>query len=381
MPPSLATLHETAPSGTQWIHEIKFDGYRLQARLDHGEVRLLTRKQQDWTHRFKIVADAVAELAVDSAIIDGELVVEDESGVSNFSQLQTDLKAGKLNGFVYYVFDLLNLDGRDLTGKPLTERKAALKRLLDASGDTGPIRLSESFNEDGATMLINACRMHLEGIVSKRKDAPYRSGRSENFIKSKCHDRQEFVVAGFTPSTAAPRAVGALTVGVYTNGKFTYAGRAALVDGDRLLERTLPSSSRLTMSQAPRWRSRKQSLDVGIVISAMIDFRSPRSRIRAKAVTVHQRAHVRRRRICQPFEVVAAFEHRDNAALGMLVGHAPSCESPDEIRLDQIEFQRIAAMSIEAGRDNDQIRPEGIDGRQQDRARNASRKQPSHRPL
>ena len=225
VPPSLATLHETAPSGTQWIHEIKFDGYRLQARLDHGEVRLLTRKQQDWTHRFKIVADAVAELAVDSAIIDGELVVEDESGVSNFSQLQTDLKAGKLNGFVYYVFDLLNLDGRDLTGKPLTERKAALKRLLDASGDTGPIRLSESFNEDGATMLDHACRMHLEGIVSKRKDAPYRSGRSENFIKSKCHDRQEFVVAGFTPSTAAPRAVGALTVGVYTNGKFTYAGR------------------------------------------------------------------------------------------------------------------------------------------------------------
>ena len=123
------------------------------------------------------------------------------------------------------MFDLLHLDGRDLTGKPLTERKAALERLLEASGDTGPIRLSESFDEDGATMLDHACRMHLEGIVSKRKDAPYRSGRSENFIKSKCHDRQEFVVAGFTPSTAAPRAVGALTVGVYTNGKFSYAGR------------------------------------------------------------------------------------------------------------------------------------------------------------
>jgi bifunctional non-homologous end joining protein LigD len=225
VPPSLATLHETAPSGTQWLHEIKFDGYRIQARLDGGQVRLLTRKQQDWTHRFKIVADAVAGLATQSALIDGELVVEDESGVSNFSQLQTDLKAGRRDGFIYYVFDLLYLDGRDLTALPLIERKAALKRLLKSSGDTGPIRFSESFLEDGPTILDHACRMHLEGIVSKRKDAPYRSGRSDNFVKSKCHDRQEFVVAGFTPSTAEPRAVGALTVGIYHNGKLTYAGR------------------------------------------------------------------------------------------------------------------------------------------------------------
>jgi bifunctional non-homologous end joining protein LigD len=225
VPPSLATLHETAPSGTQWIHEIKFDGYRIQARLDDGDVRLLTRKQQDWTHRFKIIADAVAELSADTALIDGELVVEDENGISSFSQLQTDLKEERRDGFVYYVFDLLFLDGRDLTAQPLIERKAALKGLLKASGDSGPIRLSESFEADGATMLDHACRMHLEGIVSKRKDAPYSSGRSENFIKSKCSDRQEFVVAGFTPSTAEPRAVGALTVGVYTNGKFTYAGR------------------------------------------------------------------------------------------------------------------------------------------------------------
>jgi bifunctional non-homologous end joining protein LigD len=225
VPPSLATLHETAPPGTQWIHEIKFDGYRIQARLDGGDVHLLTRKQQDWTHRFKIVADAVTELSADTALIDGELVVEDESGVSSFSQLQSDLKDDRLNGFVYYAFDLLYLDGRDLTALPLTERKAALQRLLKTSGDAGPIRLSESFEADGATMLDHACRMHLEGIVSKLKDAPYRSGRSENFIKSKCHDRQEFVVAGFTPSTAEPRAVGALTVGVYHDGKFTYAGR------------------------------------------------------------------------------------------------------------------------------------------------------------
>ena len=123
------------------------------------------------------------------------------------------------------MFDLLHLDGRDLTAMPLIERKAALKRLLKASGKTGPIRFSEHFEEDGATMLEHACRMHLEGIVSKRKDAPYRSGRSENFIKSKCNDRQEFVVAGFTPSTADPRAVGALTVGVMRTANSRYAGR------------------------------------------------------------------------------------------------------------------------------------------------------------
>jgi bifunctional non-homologous end joining protein LigD len=225
VPPSLATLRTQAPSGPQWIHEIKFDGYRIEARLDRGRVRLLTRKQQDWTHRFPNVADAVARLAAKTALLDGELVVEDENGISNFSLLQTDLKEGRRDCFVYYVFDLLYLDGHDLTGMPLIERKAALQRLLKASGNTEPIRLSEALEGDGATILKHACQMHLEGIVSKRKDAPYRSGRTENLIKTKCHDRQEFVVVGVTPSTAMRNAVGALTIGLYENGKLRYAGR------------------------------------------------------------------------------------------------------------------------------------------------------------
>jgi bifunctional non-homologous end joining protein LigD len=226
VPPSLATLRTAAPSGAGWVHEIKFDGYRIQARLDRGEVRLLTRKGLDWTGKFPNVAAAVAKLPAETALIDGEIVVEDERGASNFSMLQVALKEGRRDAFVYYVFDLLHLDGRDLRELPLTERKAELKRLIDAAKAAGnAIRYSEHFDEDGALVLQQACRMTLEGIVSKRADALYRSGRVETFIKTKCSNAQEFVVGGYSPSTAMPRAIGALAVGYYDKGRLTYAGR------------------------------------------------------------------------------------------------------------------------------------------------------------
>jgi bifunctional non-homologous end joining protein LigD len=224
IPPSLATLHETPPGGRDWLHEIKFDGYRIQARLDHKSARLLTRKQLDWTHRFARVARAVAKLPAQNALLDGEVVVEDDNGVSNFSLLQTDLRDGRDDRFVYWVFDLLYLDGDDFTRRPLIERKTALRRLL--GGDrAGPIRYADHFIEDGAAIFKSACDMKLEGIISKRRDAPYQSGRSENFIKTKCHSAQELVVAGFTPSTAMPHAVGALTVAFHDRGTLRYAGR------------------------------------------------------------------------------------------------------------------------------------------------------------
>jgi bifunctional non-homologous end joining protein LigD len=226
VPPSLATLRTAAPSGEGWVHEIKFDGYRIQARLDHGEVRLITRKGLDWTSRFPNVAAAMAKLPAKTALIDGEIVVEDERGVSNFSMLQVALKEGRRDAFVYYVFDLLHLDGRDLRELPLIERKAELKRLIDSAKAAGTtIRYSEHFDEDGALVLQQACRMTLEGIVSKRADAPYRSGRVETFIKTKCSNAQEFVVGGYSPSTAMPRAIGALAVGYYDKGRLIYAGR------------------------------------------------------------------------------------------------------------------------------------------------------------
>jgi bifunctional non-homologous end joining protein LigD len=225
VPVSLATLYGTAPSGDEWLHEIKYDGYRMEARLDHGKVRLLTRKQQDWTHRFKPIAAAVAALPAETALLDGEIVVEDDNGISNFSLLQTDLKDGRSDRFVYYVFDLLHRDGRDLTGEPLTARKAALANLLQRDGAGGTIRTAGHFDEAGPLILKHACAMGLEGVVSKRRNAPYRSGRTDNFVKSKCHGRQEFVVAGFSRSTAASNAIGALIVAVHENGELTYAGR------------------------------------------------------------------------------------------------------------------------------------------------------------
>ena len=227
--PSLARLHDTAPSGLQWLHEIKFDGYRIEAELDKGldagKVKLLTRKALDWTHRFERIAQAVAALPAETALLDGELVVENDKGISSFSMLQTDLKEGRGDRFVYWVFDLLYLDGRDLTGAPLVERKAALQRLLKGTSKTGPIRYAEHFDGDGPVIFKHACAMDLEGIISKLREAPYRSGRSENFVKAKCHNAQEFVVAGFSPSTALPNAIGALTVAFHENGKLRYAGR------------------------------------------------------------------------------------------------------------------------------------------------------------
>jgi bifunctional non-homologous end joining protein LigD len=223
VPLALATLHDTAPSGPGWLHEIKFDGYRIEARLDRGQVQLLTRNRQDWTHRFEPIARAVARLPAKSALLDGEVVIEDDKGVSGFSLLQIALKEGRTDRFVYWMFDILYLDGADLTGRPLVERKAVLQKLLRDTTD--PIRYAEHFDDDGPRLLEHACELGLEGVISKRRDAPYSSGRTENFVKSKCHDEQEFVVAGFTPSAAMPSAIGALTVGYYEDGELHYAGR------------------------------------------------------------------------------------------------------------------------------------------------------------
>ena len=196
-----------------------------QARRDHGKVRLLTRKGLDWTGKFPNVAAAIADLPTATALLDGELVVEADSGVSSFSALQADLKAGRRDRFVYYVFDLLHLDGADLRPLPLVERKAALTRLLAHTEQTGPIRLSAHFADEGALVLRKACNLALEGIVSKRAQSPYVSGRSESWIKAKCANQQELVVIGYAPSTVSRDAIGALIVGYYEDGKLRYGGR------------------------------------------------------------------------------------------------------------------------------------------------------------
>jgi bifunctional non-homologous end joining protein LigD len=186
---------------------------------------LLTRRGLDWTRKFPAIAEAIATLPAKAALIDGELVVEGDDGVSSFSLLQQDLKDGRHDRMVLYAFDLLHLDGSDLKPQPLHARKQALARLLAKARQGGPLRLSESLTEPGPTLLKHACRMGLEGIVSKLADAAYHSGRGRDWIKTKCSDRQELVVAGFAPSSADAHAVGALVLGYYDGGKLRYAGR------------------------------------------------------------------------------------------------------------------------------------------------------------
>lgn len=224
LPPTLATLAAAPPAGERWLHEIKFDGYRLQARIEAGRVKLLTRSGLDWTKKFgKAVVSALAALPVGKALIDGELVVETGTGASDFSALQGDLSAGRDDRFTLYLFDLLHLDGYDLTRLPLEARKTLLEKLVP--GPESVLRYSGHLDENGALVLRHACRLSLEGVISKLRDAPYREGRSKSWIKSKCSARQEFVVGGYVPSTVSRHAIGSLVLGVYKNGKLEPVGR------------------------------------------------------------------------------------------------------------------------------------------------------------
>src|SRR5713101_6717163 len=223
--PSLASPCDKPPSGPKWIHEIKQDGYRIQARMDGRETRLFTRKALDWTARFRSIADALAGLGLGSALIDGEIVVEDEKGISSLNNLQADLKAGRRERLKYYLFDLLYCEGYDLTKAILLDRKRLLQDIVAGLPASSPIRFSEHLEADGPTMLEHSCRFGLEGIISKRRDLPYRPGRSEHWFKAKCQQSQEFVILGYVASTAASRAVGALALGYYSDGQLVYAGR------------------------------------------------------------------------------------------------------------------------------------------------------------
>ncbi|OWV69147.1 DNA ligase [Rhizobium sp. R339] len=222
--PALAKLKPKPPAGDRWIHEIKFDGYRLQVRIEDGDVRMLTRSGLDWTKKFgKDVLDAFAALPVQSAMIDGEIVVERDIGASDFSALQHDLSEGRYDRFVFYAFDLLYIDGHSLLNATLIDRKRLLETLL--SGDGDKLRYSAHFNESGGLVLDHACRLSLEGVISKQRDSKYTSGRKGEWIKSKCSHRQEFVIGGYVPSTAMKNAIGSLAMGYYENGELKHVGR------------------------------------------------------------------------------------------------------------------------------------------------------------
>jgi bifunctional non-homologous end joining protein LigD len=214
--PCLATLRADVPAGERWVHEIKWDGYRLQIRVGAGEVTILTRRGHDWTDRFPAIRDAAKKLPVRAALIDGEAVVEVD-GIPSFSALQAALGAREGPGHkaaheaVFYAVDLLHLDGRDLQSEPLLKRKAALAEIVSP----GAIRYSEHFDgEEGEALFRQLCLMGLEGVISKRRDCPYRSGRREDWLKIKCILAHEFVVIGYLSRSDSPKAVGALVLGL-----------------------------------------------------------------------------------------------------------------------------------------------------------------------
>ena len=223
--PQLATLVSDPPLGEDWVHEIKLDGYRILIRIERGRVKLVTRNRQDWTDRFPAVAEAAAALPVKAALLDGEVVALDAAGVSSFQALQQAADAVETGRSLDYVaFDLLFLDGQDLRPLPLVERKARLARLLE--GRRARLRYSEHFEEPGPRVYERACRLGLEGIVSKRKHAPYTSGRGPAWLKVKCVARQEMVIGGYTDPEGARAEFGSLLLGVHDRaGRLLYAGR------------------------------------------------------------------------------------------------------------------------------------------------------------
>jgi bifunctional non-homologous end joining protein LigD len=236
-PPQLATLAAVAPDGDQWLHEIKYDGYRVSARLANGEARLITRGGKDWTERFSMIAEEVERLTPRSIILDGEVVVVDDEGVTHFQALQNALDRGRDHDLLYYVFDLLYLDGRDLARAPLEERKRELAVLLAKLPRNSPVRYSDHVIGQGPRFHAEACRRRLEGIVSKLRDRPGVTTRSRDWIKVKCSARQELVIGGFTAPRGARAGFGALLLGVPAErGLLRYAGRVGTGFDSRLLE-------------------------------------------------------------------------------------------------------------------------------------------------
>ncbi|WP_018925597.1 DNA ligase D [Pseudomonas umsongensis] len=235
--PELATLVGSAPDG-EWSYEIKFDGYRVMARIDHDEVKLFTRNGHDWTHKLPEQAAALAALGLESAWLDGEMVVADEQGVPDFQALQNAFDAGRSASIVYYLFDLPYLNGVDLREVPVEARRATLATVLKPT-ENPLLRFSDTFNESPEALLDSVCKMHMEGLIGKRLGSPYVSRRSSDWIKLKCKHRQEFIVVGFTDPKGSRSAFGALLLGLHDrdSGELRYAGKVGTGFSEASLKR------------------------------------------------------------------------------------------------------------------------------------------------
>jgi bifunctional non-homologous end joining protein LigD len=232
LPPQLAQQSTTPPTEAGWLHELKLDGYRIQARKDGDTIQLLTRTGLDWTHRIKTIAAQLKSLSADTAILDGELVVLAPDGTTSFADLQAAFQEGVKKPLTYFVFDLLHLNGHNLRDLPLVKRKNLLSQLLKSSGEF--IHFSDHVESNGEEVFRKACELHAEGIISKRASSRYSPGRSTDWLKLKCIHEQEFIIGGFTLPSNGIHGIGALLLGYYENSeagsknsaeKLIYAGR------------------------------------------------------------------------------------------------------------------------------------------------------------
>jgi bifunctional non-homologous end joining protein LigD len=246
IPPQLCRSQERPPSASGWLHEIKFDGYRIQMRLQAGKVRLKTRKGLDWTKRFKQIAQAAEELP--DTIIDGEICAHDENGAPDFAALQAALSEGETDNLVFFAFDLLFHEGTDLRDLPLHERKSRLEALIADAKPDPRIRYVDHFESGGDAVLRSACRLSLEGIVSKRLDASYQSGRSDTWVKSKCRAGHEVVIGGYATTNGRFRS---LLAGVYRDRHFVYVGRVGTGFGAGRSKMLLEALKPLHVSRSP----------------------------------------------------------------------------------------------------------------------------------
>jgi bifunctional non-homologous end joining protein LigD len=223
--PQLATVADKAPEGADWLHEIKYDGYRLLARIEGDKIQLITRGGLDWTAKFPELARQLGELPIGAALIDGELVHIQPDGTTSFAALQDAISSGRTKTLTFFAFDLLYQGGWDLTGAALEDRKAALAEII-APNAQGMLRYSDHQIGQGSAFFRQACSYKLEGIISKRRTEPYRPARSASWLKVKCRNREEFVIVGFTDPEKSRQGFGALLLGYYDpQGSLHYAGR------------------------------------------------------------------------------------------------------------------------------------------------------------
>ncbi|MGH8772816.1 MAG: DNA ligase D, partial [Burkholderiales bacterium] len=230
--PQLATLVKEVPTGDHWVHEIKYDGYRILCRVTDGKVRLFSRNGLDWTRRFQAVADAAKKLPVKNGWFDGEVVVQKPDGSTSFQALQNALTEGNEVELAYYLFDVPYCNGQDLRASPLIERKRLLAKLVDGKG---PIRYSDHVQGKGEVFFTQACTHELEGIVSKQRDSKYHGARTRDWVKVKCGRRQEFVIGGYTDPSGSRKGLGALLLGVHDETGLRYAGKVGTGFNERSL--------------------------------------------------------------------------------------------------------------------------------------------------